>query len=284
MFDILFDLKVVIEMLSRKEEIERSIITKFRKEIWRPFTKAVREYQLIQEGDKVAVCISGGKDSMLLAKCIEELQKHGKVKFDVCYIVMNPGYRPEIYEQVLENAKILGIDIQVFSSNIFDVVDSQNSSPCYLCARMRRGFLYARAQELGCNKIALGHHFDDVIETILLSIFYGGEYKSMPPKLWSTNFDGMELIRPLYLIREDAIIRWAKYNQLDFINCACKFTNSSHIDSKRLEMKNLIHQFEKKNPHVAANIFKSSENVNIETILGIKKDGKKISFLDNYDR
>ena len=271
-------------MLSRKEEIERSIITKFRKEIWRPFTKAVREYQLIQEGDKVAVCISGGKDSMLLAKCIEELQKHGKVKFDVCYIVMNPGYRPEIYEQVLENAKILGIDIQVFSSNIFDVVDSQNSSPCYLCARMRRGFLYARAQELGCNKIALGHHFDDVIETILLSIFYGGEYKSMPPKLRSTNFDGMELIRPLYLVREDAIIRWAKYNNLDFINCACKFTNSSHIDSKRLEMKNLIHQFEKKNPHVAANIFKSSENVNIETILGIKKDGKKISFLDNYDR
>ena len=227
-------------MLSRKEEIERSIITKFRKEIWRPFMKAIRDYQLIQEGDKIAVCISGGKDSMLLAKCIEELKKHGKVSFEVVYIVMNPGYRTEIYEQVLENAQLLGIDIQVFSSNIFDVVDNQTTSPCYLCARMRRGFLYARAQELGCNKIALGHHFDDVIETILLSIFYAGEYKSMPPKLWSTNFSNMELIRPLYLIREKSIIQWTKYNNLNFINCACRFTDSSHVDSKRLEMKELI--------------------------------------------
>ena len=269
-------------MLSKKEEIERSIITKFRKEIWRPFTKAVREYQLIQEGDKIAVCISGGKDSMLLAKCIEELKKHGKVNFDVCYIVMNPGYRYEIYNQVLENARVLGIDIQIFNSNIFDVVDKQVTSPCYLCARMRRGFLYARAQELGCNKIALGHHFDDVIETILLSIFYGGEYKSMPPKLWSSNFSGMELIRPLYLVREDAIVRWAKYNDLKFINCACKFTDSSKTDSKRLEMKYLIRNLEKKNPNVGANIFKSSENVNIETVLGIRVDGKKVSFLDNY--
>lgn len=271
-------------MLTRKEEIERSIITKFRKEIWRPFTKAIRDYQLIQEGDKVAVCISGGKDSMLLSKCMEELKKHGKVKFDLCYIVMNPGYRPEILKQILENATTLGIDIQIFNSDIFDVVDKQVSSPCYLCARMRRGFLYARAQELGCNKIALGHHFDDVIETILLSIFYGGEYKSMPPKLKSTNFKNMELIRPLYLIREDSIIKWAKYNQLTFINCACKFTASSKVDSKRLEMKNLIHQLESKNPNIGANIFKSSENVNIETLLGMKKDGKKYSFLDNYDR
>ena len=269
-------------MLSRKEEMERSIITKFRKEIWRPFTKAVRDYQLIQEGDKIAVCISGGKDSMLLAKCIEEIKKHGRVNFDVCYIVMNPGYRDEIYDQILENARILGIDIQVFNSNIFDVVDKQVSSPCYLCARMRRGFLYARAQELGCNKIALGHHFDDVIETILLSIFYGGEYKSMPPKLWSSNFSGMELIRPLYLVREDAIVRWAKYNDLKFINCTCKFTDSSKTDSKRLEMKYLIRNLEKKNPNVGANIFKSSENVNIETVLGIRVDGKKVSFLDNY--
>lgn len=271
-------------MLTRKEEIERSIITKFRKEIWRPFTKAIRDYQLIQEGDKVAVCISGGKDSMLLAKCLEELKKHGKVKFDLCYIVMNPGYRPEILKQILENATTLGIDIQIFKSDIFDVVDKQVSSPCYLCARMRRGFLYARAQEIGCNKIALGHHFDDVIETILLSIFYGGEYKSMPPKLKSTNFKNMELIRPLYLVREDSIIKWAKYNQLTFINCACKFTNSSKVDSKRLEMKKLIHQLELKNPNIGANIFKSSENVNIETLLGMKKDGKKYSFLDNYDR
>ena len=193
-------------MLTRKQEIERSIITRFRKDIWRPFTKAIRDYQLIQEGDKIAVCISGGKDSMLLAKCMEELKKHGKVNFDLCFIVMNPGYRSDIYQQIEENARVLGIDIQVFQSNIFDVVDKQESSPCYLCARMRRGYLYARAQELGCNKIALGHHFDDVIETILLSIFYGGEYKSMPPKLWSTNFNGMELIRPLYLVRESFII------------------------------------------------------------------------------
>lgn len=271
-------------MLTRKEEIERSIITKFRKEIWRPFTKAVRQYQLIQEGDVIAVCISGGKDSMLLAKCMEEVQKHGKVKFEIRYIVMNPGYRPEIYEQILENAKTLGIDLEVFSSNIFDIVDKQVHSPCYLCARMRRGFLYARAKELGCNKVALGHHFDDVIETIMLSILYGGEYKSMPPKLRSTNFDGMELIRPLYLVREDAIVRWAHYNGLTFINCACKFTDSSKSSSKRLEIKQLIHQLEEKNPNIGANIFKSSENVNIETILAIKKDGEKINFLDNYDK
>lgn len=271
-------------MLSRKEEIERSIITTFRKEIWRPFTKAVRDYQLIQEGDKIAVCISGGKDSMLLAKCIEELKKHGRVNFDVCYIVMNPGYRSEIYHQILDNAKLLGIDIQIFSSNIFDVVDSQSSSPCYLCARMRRGFLYARAQELGCNKIALGHHFDDVIETILLSIFYAGEYKSMPPKLKSENFSGMELIRPLYFVREASIIRWAKYNDLHFINCACKFTDSKENHSKRSEIKQLITELSKDNPNVAFNIFKSSENVNVGTILGIKENGKKVSFLDRYEK
>lgn len=270
-------------MLTKKEEIERSIITKFRKNIWRPFTKAVRDYQLIQEGDKIAVCISGGKDSMLLAKCMEELRKHGKVHFDIHYIVMNPGYRSDIYQQILKNAEILGIDIKIFDSNIFEVVDNQDSSPCYLCARMRRGFLYARAQELGCNKIALGHHFDDVIETILLSIFYGGEYKSMPPKLWSTNFDAMQLIRPLYLVRENAIVQWAKYNELSFINCACKFTDSSRLDSKRLEMKQLIYQLESKNPNIGANIFKSSENVNVETVLGIKKNGTKFSFLDKVN-
>lgn len=271
-------------MLTKKEEIERSIITRFRKDIWRPFTKAVRDYDLIQEGDKIAVCISGGKDSMLLAKCMEELKKHGRVSFDVCYMVMNPGYRDDIYERILENSRILGIDIQVFNSNIFDIVDKQASSPCYLCARMRRGFLYARAQELGCNKIALGHHFDDVIETILLSIFYGGEYKSMPPKLWSSNFCDMQLIRPLYLVRENSIIQWAKYNHLKFINCACKFTDSSKLDSKRLEMKQLISTLEGKYPNIGANIFKSSENVNVETVLGIKKDGCKISFLDDYDK
>lgn len=272
-------------MLDQQAEIERSIITKFRKELWRPFMKAIRDYQLVQEGDRIAVCISGGKDSMLLAKCMEELQKHGDVKFELCYIVMNPGYKPEILQQILENAKLLGIDIQVFDSNIFEVVDHQETSPCYLCARMRRGFLYARAQELGCNKIALGHHFDDVVETILLSVLYGGEYKSMPPKLRSTNFLGMELIRPLYLVKEESIIRFSNYNHLQFINCACKFTeNQAKLDSKRLEMKYLIRQLAEKNPNVAANIFKSSENVNIETLLATKVGGQKHSFLDNYNK
>ena len=271
-------------VVNRKAEIERSIITRFRKEIWRPFMKAIRDYKLIQRGDKVAVCISGGKDSMLLAKCMEELKKHGTVDFELCYIVMDPGYKREVREQILENAKTLGIDIQIFDSNIFEVVEEQGSSPCYLCARMRRGFLYARAQELGCNKIALGHHFDDVVETILLSILYGGEYKSMPPKLWSTNFTGMELIRPLYLVREESIIRFAKYNHLQFINCACKFTEkNAKVDSKRLEMKYLIQQLASKNPNVAANIFKSSENVNVETVLATKIAGKKHFFLDTYD-
>ena len=222
-----------------KEEIERSIITRFRKDIWRPFMKAVRDYELIKEGDKIAVCISGGKDSNLLAKCLEELQKHGKVKFGLEYIVMDPGYNELNMNKIEKNATTLGIDIKIYNSNIFDVTDKLASdSPCYLCARMRRGFLYARAQELGCNKIALGHHFDDVIETIMLSIIYGGEYKSMMPKLKSTNFENMELIRPLYLVREESIIRWAKYNNLEFINCACKFTNKeTKKDSKRQEIK-----------------------------------------------
>ena len=272
----------VIVMLTRKEEIERSIITKFRKEIWRPFTKAVRQYQLVQEGDVIAVCISGGKDSMLLAKCMEELQKHGKVKFEIRYIVMNPGYRPEICEQILENARILGIDIQVFSSDIFDIVDKQDSSPCYLCARMRRGFLYARAKELGCNKIALGHHFDDVIETILLSILYGGEYKSMPPKLKSTNFAGMELIRPLYLVREDDIIEWARYNDLTFIGCACSVTRKS--SGKRLLMKNMIEDLKKYNPDIEKSLFATISNVNLNTVISYNKEGRKYSFLDDYDK
>lgn len=273
-------------MLDRKSEIERSIIVKYRKEIWRKFTKAVRDYELVEENDKIAVCISGGKDSFLLAKCLEELKKHGKVKFNLVYLVMNPGYSDKNYKKILENAKILGLDLNVFNSSIFSIVDNScKGSPCYLCARMRRGFLYARAKELGCNKIALGHHFDDVIETILLSIFYGGEYKSMPPKLKSTNFSGMELIRPLYLVREESIISWAKYNKLEFINCACKFTKKSTTkDSKRLEMKYLIKKLEEKNQNVVYNIFKSSENVNIETILGTKIGNKKISFIEKYKK
>lgn len=273
-------------MLERKQEIERSIITKFRKTIWRPFTKAIRDYELIQENDKIAVCISGGKDSVILAKCLEELKRHGKVNFELVYIVMNPGYNDQNLNKIIENAKTLGIDIQIFNSDIFDVVNKHASdSPCYLCARMRRGFLYDRAKSLGCNKIALGHHFDDVVETILLSMLYGGEYKGMMPKLKSTNFEGMELIRPLYLVREDDIIAWKNYNNLEFINCACKFTEKDNQkDSKRLEIKLLIKELEKKNKNVAYNIFKSSENVNIDTVLATKKDGEKKSFLENYNK
>lgn len=273
-------------MLDRKQEIERSIITKFRKSIWRPFMKAIRDYELIQENDKIAVCISGGKDSMLLAKCLEELKRHGNVSFDLTYLVMDPGYNEKNREKIIENAKLLGINIEIFDSNIFDVVNKYaNASPCYLCARMRRGFLYDRAKELGCNKIALGHHFDDVIETILLSILYGGEYRGMMPKLKSTNFENMELIRPLYLVREEDILSWKKYNRLEFINCACKFTEKdSAKDSKRLEIKNLIKKLEKTNKNVAYNIFKSSENVNIDTVLATKKDGNKIFFTENYDK
>ena len=272
--------------MDRKQEIERSIITKFRKTIWRQFIKAVRDYEMIKENDKIAVCISGGKDSMLLAKCLEELQKHGNVKFDLVYIVMNPGYNEINNQKIMENAKALGIDIQIFNSDIFDVVNKHASdSPCYLCARMRRGFLYDHAKQLGCNKIALGHHFDDVIETIMLSMLYGGEYKGMMPKLKSTNFKGMELIRPLYLVREEDIHSWKKYNNLDFINCACKFTEKDSLkDSKRLEIKLLIKELEKKNKNVAYNIFKSMENVNVDTVLATKKDGIKKFFLEDYDK
>lgn len=270
--------------MNRKEEIERSIITKYRKQIWRPFMKAIRDYELIQEDDKIAVCISGGKDSNIMAKCLEELQKHGKVKFELVYLVMDPGYNELNRNKIIENAKTLGIPISIYNSNIFEVADKlANNSPCYLCARMRRGFLYARAQELGCNKIALGHHFDDVIETILLSIIYGGEYKGMMPKLKSTNFENMELIRPLYLVREESIISWTKYNNLEFINCACKMTEKeSKKDSKRLEIKLLIKELEKKNKNIPYNIFKSSENVNIDTVLATKTENEKISFLEHY--
>lgn len=274
-------------MLTNKEEIERSIITKFRKVIWRPFTKAVKEYELIKENDKIAVCISGGKDSMLMAKCLEELQKHGKIKFELIYLVMNPGYNQKNLTKIKDNAEILGLDIKIFDSNIFEIVNEEKSSPCYLCARMRRGCLYQKAQELGCNKIALGHHFDDVIETIMMSIMYGGEYKSMPPKLRSKNYLGMELIRPMYLIREDDIISWSKYNNLSFINCACRFTEKSKNDittSKRFAIKQLIKKLKEDNKMVEYNIFASSLNVNINTVLGLKTDTEKKNFLDMYNK
>lgn len=269
--------------MNKCQEIERSIIKKYRKTIWRKFTKAVEEYELIQENDSIAVCISGGKDSFLLAKCMQELKKHGKIQFELQFIVMNPGYAEENLKQIKENAKVLDIPIILFDTNIFDAVNQQKDKHCYLCARMRRGYLYNKAKELGCNKIALGHHFDDVIETILLSIFYGGEYQSMPPKLHSTNFEGMELIRPLYLIKEKDIVSWTKNNGLRFLNCACQFTKKMQMDSKRQEMKELINKYRDIYENADINIFRSSENIKLNTVLGYQKDGIKHSFLENYN-
>lgn len=274
----------------RQRDVERSIVKKFRKEIWCKFTKAINEYDLIQDGDRIAVCISGGKDSMLMAKLFQEILRHGKKNFETVYLVMNPGYNEENYKRIQSNADLLGVPIEVFESRIFDAVANEVDSPCYLCARMRRGYLYDQAQKLGCNKIALGHHFDDVIETILMGMLYGAQVQTMMPKLHSTNFEGMELIRPLYLIREDDIIHWASYNDLTFIRCACRFTehceNEDNIEkgAKRYEVKALIRELKKKNPYVEKNIFRSVENVNLNTIVAYKKDGVKHHFLDTYSR
>lgn len=269
-------------------EIERSIIKKYRKEIWCRFTKAIRDYELIKNNDKIMVCISGGKDSFLMAKCFQEIKKHGKIDFQVCYVVMNPGYTDKHLEEIKENAKVLNIPIEIFNSDIFLNVDNMNAkSPCYMCARMRRGHLYNKARELGCNKIALGHHFDDVIETTLLSIIYGAEVKTMMPKLYSDNFKGLELIRPMYLIKEKDIIAWSKYNNLKFLNCACKMTiESSKIEdaSKRKEIKRLIDNLRKNNQYVDYNIFKSMQNINLTQVLGYKKDDVEYFFLDDYDK
>ena len=276
--------------LDRCSEIERSIVKKFRKEIWRKFTKAINEYELIQDGDKIAVCISGGKDSMLMAKLFQELERHGKKNFEVVFLVMNPGYNEINYETIVNNAKILNVPITVFTSEIFDIVAGEEESPCYLCARMRRGHLYSKAKELGCNKIALGHHFDDVIETILMGMLYGAQVQTMMPKLHSTNFPGMELIRPLYLVREEDIIHWMNYNDLHFIQCACRFTEScascggTEKGSKRAEIEDLIRELRKKNPYIEKNIFRSVENVNLNTVIGYKKDGVRHHFLDEYDK
>ena len=273
--------------MEKYQEIERSIIKKFRKEIWSKFTKAVREYELIQENDSIMVCISGGKDSFLLAKCIQELERHGKIQFNVKYVVMNPGYNKKNLELIENNAKLLNIPIIVFESDIFSVANQANDKkPCYLCARMRRGHLYNKAKELGCNKIALGHHFNDVIETTLLSMFYGSEIKTMLPKVHSDHFQGMELIRPLYLVKESAILAWVKSNALSFINCACKFTEESVIDeelSKRREMKELIKVLREKYSEIDNNIFNSLNNINLNCVLGSKKDGEYTSFLDDYE-
>lgn len=270
-------------------EIEQSIRKKFRKTIWCRFTRAVREYELVKEGDKIAVCISGGKDSMLMAKLFQELKRHNKFNFEVVFLVMDPGYSPANRQIIEANAKRMNIPITIFKSDIFDAVFNIEKSPCYLCARMRRGHLYSKAKELGCNKIALGHHYDDVIETILMGMLYGAQMQTMMPKLHSTNFEGMELIRPLYLIREDDIKKWRDSNDLHFIQCACKFTDTcstcgSENTSKRVEVKNLIRQLKETNPFVESNIFKSVENVNLSTVIAYKKDGVKHHFLDDYDR
>lgn len=276
------------QLAERTREIERSIIKKFRRSVWRPFTKALNEYQLVQEGDKIAVCISGGKDSMLMAKLFQELLKHGKANFELVFLVMNPGYNEDNWKIIQDNAKVLGIPLTVFETQIFDTVADIDKNPCYLCARMRRGYLYSHAKELGCNKIALGHHFDDVIETILMGMFYGGKVETMMPKLHSQNFEGMELIRPMYLIKEDDIIAWRDYNQLNFIQCACRFTENcvscgGGRGSKRDEMKELIKEFRKQGDIIEKNIFRSVHNVNLRTIIGYHKDDMEYNFLDDYN-
>ena len=287
-------LRTVMRQEDLKEQccadVERSIVKKFRKEIWRPFTKAINEYELIKDGDKIAVCISGGKDSMLMAKLFQELKTHNKFPFELVFLVMDPGYSVENRDVIESNARRLNIPITVFETDIFNSVYNVDKYPCYLCARMRRGYLYKKAKQLGCNKIALGHHYDDVIETILMGMLYGGQVQTMMPKLHSTNYEGMELIRPLYLVREAEIKHWRDYNKLNFIQCACRFTDTcttcspnSNTGSKRQEIKQLIANLKKINPQIESNIFHSVENVNLDTIISYKQGDNKVSFLDRYD-
>ena len=271
------------------EAVEMSLRKKFKKSIWCKFTKAINEYELVQPNDKIAVCISGGKDSMLMAKLFQELKRHDKFPFEVVFLVMDPGYSPENRRVIEENARSMSIPVHIFESDIFDSVYNIEKNPCYICARMRRGYLYSHAKALGCNKIALGHHFDDVIETILMGMLYGGQVQTMMPKLHSTNFEGMELIRPMYLVREDDIKRWRDENGLKFIQCACRFTDTCTTCrpegspvSKRMEIKNLIRDLKKVNPFVEKNIFKSMENVNLDTVIAYKQHGERVHFLDHY--
>lgn len=277
------------KVLEPSREIERSIMKKYRKELWNPFIQAVKNYELVQENDKIAVCISGGKDSMLMAKLMQLLQRYGDVPFELVFLVMDPGYNERNRNKIEQNAKLLEIPITIFETNIFEVANSTDKSPCYLCARMRRGHLYNKAKELGCNKIALGHHFNDVIETTLIGMFYASQLKAMLPKLHSTNFEGMELIRPMYCIHEDDIIAWKRYNELEFIQCACRFTeNCTMCDnggggSKRQEIKTLIRRLKRDNPLIDKSIFNSIHAVSLDTMPGYKTQGKTYSFLDNYD-
>ena len=274
--------------MEKCDQIERSLIKKYRKPLWRPFIKAIQEYDLIQNGDKIAVCISGGKDSMLLAKLMQELQRHGPLRFELVFLAMNPGYSEQNQQQILDNAALMDIPLTVFESAIFDVVENVDSSPCYLCARMRRGNLYQKAQEIGCNKIALGHHFDDVIETILMNMFYGGTIETMMPKLHSRNFEGMELIRPLYHVKEADIIAWKDYHQLTFLQCACRFTEmyenqpSDLGGFKRKEVKALIGQLRETSPLIDANIFQSVQSVNLEKIISYRDGEGRHHLLEKY--
>ena len=276
--------------LSPCQQIERSLITKYRKSIWNRFIGAIKDYALLQPNDRVAVCISGGKDSMLLAKCFQQLHRYSEIPFHLEFLVMDPGYRPANREKILQNASLMEIPVQIFESPIFEVVADIPKSPCYLCARMRRGYLYSHAQKLGCNKIVLGHHFDDVVETILMSTLYGAEYRTMMPKLHSTNFPGMELIRPLYLVRERDIIAWRNYNGLSFLQCACRFTEAlgreeEPGESQRQEVKELIARLRQDNPQVDVNIFRSVHSVNLDTVIGWRSAAQgEHSFLDDYDK
>lgn len=275
--------------MERHEEIEQTITKRYRKEIWKKFVKGISEFKMIKEGDKIAVCISGGKDSMLMAKCFQELKKHRKMNFELEFIVMNPGYNEINKQKIIDNSKILNIPITMFETDIFNRVVNIENNPCYICARMRRGYLYEKAKELGCNKIALGHHFNDVIETILMGMFYGSQMQTMMPKVQSTSHPGMELIRPLYFIKEDDIIAWSKKNNLEFIQCACRFTEEFHSNhnedgkSKREEMKQLIKQMKNEYDNIDINIFNSVQNVNLDTIISYRKGDKFHHFLDDYD-
>lgn len=272
--------------MEKYKEIEKSIIKTYRKEIWARFVKAIKDYNMVEENDKIAVCISGGKDSFLMAKCFQELERHSDVKFEAKYVVMNPGYNEANLKKITDNAKLLNIPITVFETSIFESVENITENPCYLCARMRRGYLYNKAQELGCNKIALGHHFNDVIETVLMGMLYGAQFQTMMPKVNSTNHPGMQLIRPMYFIREDDVITWRNYNGLDFIQCACRFTESvakEKMDSKRKEMKDLIKKLKENYDNIDVNILKSTENVNLDTVISYKKGNEIHHFLDDYD-
>ncbi|MBQ3090414.1 MAG: tRNA 2-thiocytidine biosynthesis protein TtcA [Oscillospiraceae bacterium] len=273
--------------LTRAQLVERSIIKKYRKELWNPFILAVKRYELVKEGDRIAVCISGGKDSMLLAKLMQQLHKVSIVPFEAVYLVMDPGYSPANRQKIIDNASALEVPIQIRDSNIFTVANNTGHSPCYLCARMRRGHLYSMAKELGCNKIALGHHFSDVVETTVMGMLYGGQIQAMMPKLHSTNFAGMELIRPMYCIHEEDIIAWSRYNELSFLQCACRFTENAlqgQGGSKRLEVKQLLKELRRESPQVEKNVFQAIHNVQLDTFPGYKTGGVEHSFLEWYDR